>query len=354
LTLFSLGFFKRNLFNRAIPSARAIRFTALLLRARYYLYRKKESYLTYAAIGLAILIGPYGFGQKYSFVENKMGSPFGIIISCQDSTGLGEIVKQSFALVDKMNKIFSDYDPNSEVSKVDKLPANVWHDISPHLYTLLTYSQEAYYTSYKSFDVTLGAITKEWRRAKRENRSPDKKIIQDLSKYIGCDKFELNQKGPSILKKNPKFQFDFGGIAKGYIADEVARYLISKGYPRHLIDAGGDLVCGAAPISSQGWKINLHHANTEQFYKSITIANKAIATSGMTYQYIESDSKERLSHIIDPIGKKPISNRKNVTVIAPKGMMADWLATASSILTENKIKRIEKKYKGLIKVERYD
>jgi thiamine biosynthesis lipoprotein len=216
-------------------------------------------------IALALLHPLRGYSQKYSFVQNKLGSPFGIIVSTSDTTGMGQVINECFALVDELNMVFSDYDPNSEVGKIDKLKAHQWSRVSKPLFDLLLIAQRAYFTSYKSFDVTIGNITKEWRLAKKENRLPQKKLLSDYHKYIGADQYILDENKSLIYKKNDKFSFDFGGIAKGYIADRVGELLAERGYSRHLIDAGGDLLCGASPVNSDGWKISLHYAESEKY-----------------------------------------------------------------------------------------
>ena len=40
---------------------------------------------------------------------------------------------------------------------------------------------------------------------------------------------------------------DLGAVAKGYIADQMLGVMKDCGYPRCLIDAGGDLTIGSSP-----------------------------------------------------------------------------------------------------------
>ncbi|HUQ97670.1 MAG TPA: FAD:protein FMN transferase, partial [Chitinophagaceae bacterium] len=75
--------------------------------------------------------------------------------------------------------------------------------------------------------------------------------------------------------------------------------------------------------------------------------NRAVATSGDVYQFTEHNGK-RYSHIINPKSGYGITFQRNVTVIAPDGATADWLATACSILPIRKAKQLVKKYKGAV------
>ncbi|HMP31587.1 MAG TPA: FAD:protein FMN transferase, partial [Saprospiraceae bacterium] len=82
-----------------------------------------------------------------------------------------------------------------------------------------------------------------------------------------------------VLKNRECFEFDFGGIAKGYIIGAVSKWLSSKGYNRHLVDAGGDIVLGKEPLGQKGWKIKIEDSD-----EVLLLRNIAVATSGKTYQ----------------------------------------------------------------------
>jgi thiamine biosynthesis lipoprotein len=128
-------------------------------------------------------------------------------------------------------------------------------------------------------------------------------------------------------------RLDPGGIAKGYVAQQVIDYLRSKGITSALADAGGDMVMSAPPPGTAGWTIgvNIPETTDELLNKRLLLQNTAVATSGDAYQYMEHAGK-KYSHIIDPRTGYGITGQRNVTVIAKDGATADWLATACSIL----------------------
>lgn len=69
----------------------------------------------------------------------------------------------------------------------------------------------------------------------------------DFSKKRNDGKFSAieNNLGKDLkIKKNKVFfgrRMDFSGIAKGYIVDYAARFLVCKGWENFLVDAGGDM-----------------------------------------------------------------------------------------------------------------
>ena len=140
---------------------------------------------------------------------------------------------------------------------------------------------------------------------------------------------------------------DLGGIAKGWIAQNIVDFLSSQKITIALADAGGDIAMSAAPPNSKGWSVgvNVPESKEELLEQSLLLQNKSVATSGDAYQFIEHD-KKRYSHITDPKTGYGVTLQRNVTVIANDGATADWLATACSILPIKKAKRLAVKMKA--------
>ena len=136
-------------------------------------------------------------------------------------------------------------------------------------------------------------------------------------------------------------QLDFGGIAKGYIAQKVIEQLYKNGIHIALADAGGDIVMSEAPPNTKGWKIgiNLPEKTNELVSQHLLLKNISVATSGDVYQYFEQDGIQ-YSHIINPTTGYGMTTQRNVTVISKGGATADWLATACSILPIKEAKKL--------------
>jgi FAD:protein FMN transferase len=282
--------------------------------------------------------------HKYSFTQNKMGSPFTITLSTLDTTNLNKVIVEAFNHVDVFNNIFSDYEPLSETNLLNQAPRNIWMKVSKPLMEVLIESQYACELSGGAFDVSIGKLTKQWRKLKKMDdlklSLSLKKELKEILKYVGCKVFSLDTTNLSVMKDNDQFAFDFGAIAKGYIAEQIGLYLKSTGFSSYLIDAGGDLVAGDAPENSQGWAIALNAPGSEETYGSfIKIRNQSIATSGSTYQNIKIGGQV-YSHILNPKTGLGVQALRNITIIAPHGSQADWMATANLVLPFKKAKKI--------------
>lgn len=271
--------------------------------------------------------------RRFHFEQEKMGSPFHLLFYHADSTSATAIAQRCFALVDSLNHIFSDYDAQSEVSNINRTAFTQSVVVSPQMQDLLCKSMQAYQLSNGIFDVGLGSLTQLWRNARKIRQLPSDTLLQEAKKQAGLSWVSFSCTGNSIRFLQPKLQLDFGGIAKGYVAQLVIDRLQSWGIRSALVDAGGDMVATEAPPGKEGWQVAINRPEEKEalLEKKLWVKNKAVATSGDSFQVLEADNL-RYSHIIDPHSGKGITNGKNVTIIAADGATADWLATACSIL----------------------
>ena len=287
--------------------------------------------------------------QKYTFNRPKMGSPFIITAYADDSIKLLNIIDLAYKRVDTLNQIFSDYLATSEINTLCKTQEPfIWQPISKDLFHVLMLSKEAYEASGGAYDVTVAPLVRLWRKARKEKILPDETALKAALSKVGFRHIEID--------KSSKMRFywggvslDFGGIVKGYAAQEVVNLLTVNGFPICFADAGGDLAMGAPPISkdtlTSGWRIGVSVPNDENqiMPQFLYLQNQAVATSGDLYQSVEINGKT-YSHIVNPKTGLGLTHRRNVTVIAPDGAQADWLATACSVLSIKKAMKLVKKY----------
>ncbi|MBP6022936.1 FAD:protein FMN transferase [Ferruginibacter sp.] len=289
--------------------------------------------------------------KRFSFTESKMGAPFNIVLFCNDSIKASKVAKQSFNLVDSFVLIFSDYIDSSELVRLNNTavanasPASV----SPALLDILILSKKAFDKSHGTFDITMGPLTKLWRKMRREKIFPTDEVVQQKRKLTGFNKILIDTAGKKVTLTKPGMQLDLGGIAQGYIAQKVIDYLRSQNINHALVNVSGDIVMSDAPPGTKGWTvgINVPETTDELLPQNLLLHNMAVTTSGDAYQFMEHNGK-RYSHIIDPRTGYGVISQRNVTVIANDGTTADWLATACSILSIKNAKKLAAKMNAVV------
>jgi FAD:protein FMN transferase len=268
--------------------------------------------------------------QRFEYTHPQMGTVFKLIFYTKDSITANTAAQTAFARIDALNQCLSDYLPESEINQLchhagnnEKIKA------SKDLWRILRLSHQFSKKSEGAFDVTVGAVTRLWRRARNLKELPDSTHLQQALQTVGFKKIKYFKLKKRVLLTEKGTKLDFGGIAQGYAADECLKIARSFGITAALADAGGDIALGDAPPNTQGWEIEVPtSAGTP---KMLTLHNCGITTSGAKYRYLEINN-QRYSHIIDPRTGWGLTSRVLVTVQAPNATIADAWATAIGVL----------------------
>ncbi|RMG66019.1 MAG: FAD:protein FMN transferase [Bacteroidetes bacterium] len=268
--------------------------------------------------------------SRYSFSAPHMGTTFRLVLYAPDSLTAARAAAAAWEEVARLNAIMSDYQRDSELNRLSATAGQEqWVTVSPPLWEVLSYAQQISRRTRGAFDVTVGPLSRLWRRAFRQGELPDSAAMAQARAVTGYQYLWLDASGQRVQLAQAGMRLDLGGIAKGYTADRLLALLAdAHGLHQVLVDAGGDLRIGDPPPARAGWEVLLPGPDSQQ----LVLANCAIATSGDTYRYLERGGT-RFSHIIDPRSGWGMSQRRLVTVIAPTGMCADAWASALSVVS---------------------
>jgi thiamine biosynthesis lipoprotein len=261
-----------------------------------------------------------------------MGTLVRITIYSKDASPM----RAAFGRVAELDEKLSDYKPDSELNRLcrtDGKPVKVSDD----LFRVLEASEKLSRLTDGAFDVTIGPVTHLWRVGKM----PDAETMG----RVGWRNLVLDKRHRTAELRIAGMQLDLGAIAKGFAGDEALKTLRGLGVKRALIAVSGDIVAGDAPPGSRGWRVRLEPAGGE-----ILLRNGAVSTSGDTEQFREIGSV-RYSHIIDPKTGLGLTSTIAVTVVARRGLDADPIATAVSVMGEQRGRAVfEKRVRKLIAV----
>lgn len=280
--------------------------------------------------------------KKFSFTASKMGSPFHIIIYGDDSLRVSRTATEAFLLVDSLVAVYSDYIDSSELNRLCAR-AGSGHPFtaSPALFDILQQAVEASRMSGGSFDITMGPLTRLWRRARKDKTWPDAQQVREKRLLTGYSKIRLEASTRSVWLQQEGMQLDLGGIAQGYIAQKVVDHIRAGGHHSALVNVSGDIVTAGAPPGKEGWTVAVNQPESQEeiLERTLLINDRAVTTSGNAFQFMEHNGK-KYSHIINPRTGYGTTGSRNVTVIAKDGITGDWLTKACSLLPVPRARRL--------------
>ena len=289
----------------------------------------------------------FGQQKKYRFETGKMGSPFLIIVSTKDTNALQATIQSAFDYAEALENQLSDYRAHSDVSKVDRLAGtHTFMPIQQAFKEILAESLRAFYLTDGKLNVFAGGLVKEWRKARTTKVLPDSLLLKQISTVISSPCVVFSPDSASIYLKDKFCQLDFGSIGKGFVAQKVLDFLVSKGYEHVLVDAGGKIVCTQTGDGDY-WSFGLELPMSNQISSNmLKLKQTSVSSSGKTYQHVWIAGKN-YSHVLDPKTGWALEHAKSATVVAKDGAISDWMATAATILEVNELQDLVKKYKGL-------
>ncbi|HZN34611.1 MAG TPA: FAD:protein FMN transferase [Pirellulaceae bacterium] len=293
--------------------------------------------------------------RRFARSELHMGVEFEVVLYAEDEARASAALTKAMARIAALDKALSDYDLESELSRLSatshvtsptppaEFPAV---SVSDELLTVLATGQEISRASGGAFDVTVGPLTRLWRRARRQRELPDAELLKTAQASVGYKFLQLDAASKTARLQRPNMRLDLGGIAKGFAADEAVKAVVGCGLPRVLVRGSGDIACWDPPPGQAGWTIGVAPLDPDDPPQEfISLRRLAVSTSGDARQHLVVDGK-RYSHILDPRTGQPVSGRSSVTVIATSGIIADALDTAASVLGPEQSLALLKQYPG--------
>lgn len=300
--------------------------------------RKKASLAVrlFCILVISPLFADDSSNQLYTFREPHMGTEFTIRTWTQPGKvdDLNLLSKKAFDRVAELNRICSDYMPESELNEFAKAPSGKPIPVSDDLFAVFQRAGEVFEATDGAFDITAGPLIRNWRLSKKNRALPDKDKLLYAMARTGFFHLELDAENRTITKRVDGMLFDLGGIAKGYAADAALAILKEGGFPRTLVAASGDIVVGNPPPGKAGWHVGVETLDTELAVSDLPVvelSNQAISTSGDTRQFIEIDGV-RYSHIVSLKTGLGLTNRIAASVIAPDATTSDSYATAVTLM----------------------
>lgn len=254
----------------------------------------------------------------------------------QDTPSLKAMQIEVDALLTEINHTMSTYDPESELSRFNRMRTTDWVSASASLLAVLKAALEIGFQSEGAFDITVGPLVNLWGFGPElhPDRIPLESDIAAARARSGLDKVTLHETQPAIRKHRPDLFLDLSGIAKGYGVDRVAELMTAHGIEHYMVEIGGEVRVRGLKEHDTPWRIAIEKplSGERSVQTMLALSDIALATSGDYRNFFEIAGR-RYSHTIDPTTGWPVDHHLvSVTVLADTSMRADAWATAFQVL----------------------
>jgi len=275
-------------------------------------------------------------GQSvYRFAHQAMGTTFELLISGKDETYGRQASQAVFSEVDRIENLFSRFNPCSDIGQINHLKSGQSLLIGVETYECLKTAASIQSQTHGAFDVNIGSLVK----YKEDNAPAFRKLntsimeLIDLSRTSQGYMVKIRQNVAGAQER--RIQLDLGGIGKGYALDKTLEILSDWGIDNALIHGGTSsaLAVGVpadSPPGDKGWPVGIGGTwHCVQSPKEFFLKDRALSGSG-------TEVKGR--HIIDPKTGKPAQGHLAAWVSHPSAAISDALSTAFMVMDTEEVK----------------
>jgi thiamine biosynthesis lipoprotein len=251
---------------------------------------------------------------------DSMGTAYSVVVYGIDRYKMQAAVEDAFEEVRRLDRLLSNYRPDSEVSELNKNagrgPVRVSKEVLDLLSACVRYSE----ASEGAFDITVGPLMKVWGFYRGSGRFPHRAEIRGALANVGYKNLVLNTPQQTVQYRRSGVEIDPGGIGKGYAVDRMVAILRERGIRSGLITAGSSSIygIGAPPMDAKGWRVEIKHPkNPSQAVQDVFLKDMSMSTSGNYEKFFRVGGKV-YSHIMDPRTGYPAPGMLSVSVVSSK------------------------------------
>lgn len=259
-----------------------------------------------------------------------------------EGEGAAAALDESAARLRALDALFDADRPTSDIARLNAAAGGAPIPIAPETHRLLAHAQAYAAQTAGAWDITIGPLSRLWRKATAEECVPNGDEIEAARTLVDWRKLELTPEGHARLAA-PGMSLDPGGAVKGLALDEVRRIFATHHIENGLISLGESTLCaiGESP-AHRPWQIALRHPRQAPPARLgvLSLTGAVLSTSG-DYEHFFIAEGRRYHHLIDPRTGWPADTGVVGAVLSlpsadpDAGLASDLLSTALFLLGED-------------------
>ncbi len=243
------------------------------------------------------------------------------------------LLDDCFSLAEQYENLFSNTIAESDISRINHA-AGAPVTVDDETIALLKKGIEYGKLSGGAFDITIGKLSKLWNFSTKtlldetdSSMVPTEDEIKNALATVDYRAVRID--GNKVSLTNENAMIDLGGIAKGYIADQMKQYLIAHGVRNGYINLGGNVLCIGTKPDSSPFRIGIQmpFGQGNEVIASVELNDKTVVSSGVYERNFTANGK-LYHHILDPSTGYPYENGLlGVSIITDSSADGDALST---------------------------
>lgn len=253
------------------------------------------------------------------------------------------LLSDIWAACERYEKLLSKTVDGSDVSRINQANGQTV-TVDAETWQILQEAKLLNERSGGAFAITIAPLTAQWDFTGGTNRMPTEQ--ERLAALPLVDDTQLVLGDGNTVTLPAGHQIDLGGIAKGYIADQVAK-LVQGRCSGAMLNFGGNVYAVGVKPNGSAYRVGIQDPLDPTGGNPVgvvTVTDKSVVTSGIYERGFTVDGV-RYHHILSPwTGLPADSDLASVTIVTESSMDADAWATACIVLGSEKALELTREY----------
>ncbi len=282
-----------------------------------------------AGAALLALLPSAAPAETVTLGRPAMGTVLEITLVGDDPEHLRRLARELHRRAAGLEAVLSNWDPESEVSRLNRLAGSGPVPVSELLHDLLSRCLRLTRETGGAFDITVGPLVDLWREAARRGRPPTPEELAAARARVGPGRIALLP--GRRLRLAPGARLELGGVAKGFAVDRLAERLGREPLTGALLNLGGSSLraMGEAPEGGP-WRLLLAGADGAPV-GVLALRDRSVSISSSRGEVLRVGDL-RVGHIVDPRSGEPVPGARLAVVAAPTGTGAEAWSKALLVL----------------------
>jgi len=263
----------------------------------------------------------------HRIAHEAMSTVFEVVAAGKDEAYVRQAARAAFDEIDRLERLFSRFDPSSEISRLSRLGPGEALRIGVETFDCLKVAAQAQAETAGAFDVNVQAVVG---RGKRR-RGPLPNLLDIIDLEAGPAGFQaVRREEQAAVPLN----LDLGGIGKGYALERALDVIRDWDIRDVLLHAGTStaLASGTAPTQvagRAGWPVGVATSwPAAKAPRTVVLSELALSGSG---------TEVKGGHILDPRTGRPAHGHRAAWAAHRSAAFSDALATAFMVMSAGEV-----------------